>query len=140
MFDRFAIRTKEEQKKIYHSLGENERAAFMLASRLSLESLFLSFFLSFVFCLPSLFTPCFQTTRKTSLPRGPNVNARDFLFTLSGAELVAVCTAILFTIEGTPAVRGKRDVTLFQQGGIRNYGNNGAKLNGNNLSIITCSF
>lgn len=130
MFDRFTIRTKEEQKKKkYHSLGENGFHARISSLSLSLESLLLPFFLSFFrfSSSPSLFTPCFQTTRKTSLPRGPNVNARDFLFTLSGAELVAVCTAILFTIEGTPAVRGKRDVTLFQRG-ICNYGNNGRKV------------
>lgn len=130
MFDRFTIRTKEEQKKKI-SLVRRERlsCSHLVSLSLSLESLLPSFFLSsFRFsCSPSLFTPCFQTTRKTSLPRGPNVNARDFLFTLSGAELVAVCTAILFTIEGTPAVRGKRDVTLFQRG-ICNYGNNRRKV------------
>lgn len=129
MFDRFTIRTKEEQKKKKISLVRRERLSCSHLVSLFLSRIPSSFFLSsFRFsCSPSLFTPCFQTTRKTSLPRGPNVNARDFLFTLSGAELVAVCTAILFTIEGTPAVRGKRDVTLFQRG-ICNYGNNGRKV------------
>lgn len=118
VFDRFTIRTKKKQKKKkYQSLGENERASERAAFMhlVSLESLFLSFLLSFVFSPLSLFLPPAFKRHERPHCRGPNVNARDFLFTLSGAELVAVCTAILFTIEGTP-VRGKRDVTLFQQG------------------------
>lgn len=122
VFDRFTIRTKKKQKKKkYHSLGENEQASERASERLSCisslwnRSFFLSFFLFSFFSPLSLFLPPAFKRHERPHCRGPNVNARDFLFTLSGAELVAVCTAILFTIEGTP-VRGKRDVTLFQQG------------------------